>query len=64
MGAIILKGQYKGEGSVPTDAPFTVRLAFVRIINKSQRQSFIVCGINLENPCFSHGQLQLLVPVL
>jgi ATP-dependent DNA helicase PIF1 len=26
-------------------------------INKAQRQSLRVAGINLENPCFSHGQL-------
>jgi PIF1 helicase. len=26
-------------------------------INKSQGQSLSVCGVNLETPCFSHGQL-------
>jgi len=26
-------------------------------INKAQGQSPQVCGMNLENPCFSHGQL-------
>lgn len=26
-------------------------------INKAQGQSLQVCGLNLENPCFSHGQL-------
>jgi ATP-dependent DNA helicase PIF1 len=26
-------------------------------INKSQGQSLSVCGIDLENSCFSHGQL-------
>ena len=26
-------------------------------INKAQGQSLKVAGINLENPCFSHGQL-------
>ncbi|CAF4836762.1 unnamed protein product [Pieris macdunnoughi] len=36
---------------------FPVRLAFAMSINKSQGQSLSVCGINLENPCFSHGQL-------
>ncbi|KAL4127532.1 hypothetical protein QTP88_011707 [Uroleucon formosanum] len=36
---------------------FPVRLAFAMTINKSQEQSLSVCGINLENPCFSHGQL-------
>lgn len=25
-------------------------------INKSQGQSLNVCSVNLENPCFSHGQ--------
>ncbi|XP_026820637.1 uncharacterized protein LOC113559211 [Rhopalosiphum maidis] len=49
---------------IPTDVPFEfkrlqfpVRLAFAMTINKSQEQSLSVCGINLENPCFSHGQL-------
>lgn len=69
--ATILKGKYKGEvvlipriPLIPTDVPFEfkrlqfpVRLAFAMTINKSQGQSLGVCGINLENPCFSHGQL-------
>ncbi|KAL4153788.1 hypothetical protein QTP88_001621 [Uroleucon formosanum] len=69
--ATILKGKYKGEyvlipciPMIPTDVPFEfkrlqfpVRLAFAMTINKSQGQSLSVCGINLENPCFSHGQL-------
>ena len=28
-------------------------------INKSQGQSLIVSGLNLENSCFSHGQLHV-----
>lgn len=69
--ATILKGKYKGEDvlipripMIPNDMPFSfkrlqfpVRLAFAMSINKSQGQSLSVCGINLENPCFSHGQL-------
>lgn len=69
--ATILKGKYKGEDvlipripMIPTDIPFQfkrlqfpVRLAFAMTINKSQGQSLSVCGINLETPCFSHGQL-------
>ncbi|XP_050063339.1 ATP-dependent DNA helicase PIF1-like [Aphis gossypii] len=69
--ATILKGKYKGEDvlipripMIPTDVPFEfkrlqfpVRLAFAMTINKSQGQSLSVCGINLENPYFSHGQL-------
>ncbi|XP_050064673.1 uncharacterized protein LOC126553570 [Aphis gossypii] len=64
-------GKYKGEDvlipripMIPTDVPFEfkrlqfpVRLAFAMTINKSQGQSLSVLGINLENPCFSHGQL-------
>lgn len=49
---------------IPTDVPFEfkrvqfpVRLAFAMTINKSQGQSLKVAGINLESPCFSHGQL-------
>ncbi|XP_064111405.1 uncharacterized protein LOC135218889 [Macrobrachium nipponense] len=36
---------------------FPVRLAFAMTISKAQGQSLRVAGINLEQPCFSHGQL-------
>ncbi|GFV93748.1 ATP-dependent DNA helicase [Trichonephila clavipes] len=69
--ATILTGKFKGEDfllpripMIPTDIPFEfkrlqfpVRLAFAMTINKAQGQSLQVCGLNLENPCFSHGQL-------
>lgn len=69
--ATILKGKFKGEDvfipripMIPTDLPFNfkrlqfpVRLAFAMTINKAQGQSLGVCGLNLEFPCFSHGQL-------
>jgi len=38
---------------------FPVRLAFAMIINRAQGQSLQGCGLNLENPCFSHGQLYM-----
>ncbi|XP_031333941.1 uncharacterized protein LOC116163953 [Photinus pyralis] len=69
--ATILSGKYKGENVlipripiIPSDMPFEfkriqfpVRLAFAMTINKSQGQSLQVCGLHLEPPCFSHGQL-------
>ena len=69
--ATILTGCAKGEDVFipriplsPTDMPFEfkrlqfpVRLAFAMSINKAQGQSLKVAGINLSNPCFSHGQL-------
>ncbi|EPB68564.1 hypothetical protein ANCCEY_12347 [Ancylostoma ceylanicum] len=69
--ATILTGKSKGEDvfipripMIPTDMPFDfkrlqfpVRLAFAMTINKAQGQSLKVAGINLQNPCFSHGQL-------
>ena len=69
--ATILTGCAKGEDVfipriplIPTDMPFEfkrlqfpVRLAFAMSINKAQGQSLKVAGINLETPCFSHGQL-------
>ncbi|XP_055584901.1 uncharacterized protein LOC129737764 [Uranotaenia lowii] len=69
--ATILNGKFKGEDvllpripMIPTDLPFDfkrlqfpVRLAFAMTINKSQGQSLEVCGVDLERPCFSHGQL-------
>ncbi|CAK1579947.1 unnamed protein product [Parnassius mnemosyne] len=36
---------------------FPVRLAFAMTINKSQGQTMSICGVDLKNPCFSHGQL-------
>jgi ATP-dependent DNA helicase PIF1 len=36
---------------------FPVRPAFAMTINKAQGQSLMVAGVNLENQCFSHGQL-------
>ncbi|GFV41645.1 ATP-dependent DNA helicase PIF6 [Trichonephila clavipes] len=69
--ATILTGKFKGEDvllpripMIPTDMPFEfkrlqfpVRLAFAITINKAQGQSLQLCGLYLENPCFSHGQL-------
>ena len=36
---------------------FPVRLSFAMSINKAQGQSLKVAGLQLESPCFSHGQL-------
>ncbi|GFY31477.1 ATP-dependent DNA helicase [Trichonephila clavipes] len=69
--ATLLTRKFKGEDvllpripMIPTDMPFEfkrlqfpVRLAFAMTIDKAQGQSLQVCGLNLENPCFSHGQL-------
>lgn len=69
--ATILKGKFKGEvvlipriPMIPSDLPFNfkrlqfpIRLAFAMTINKAQGQSLQICGINLEYPVFSHGQL-------
>ncbi|XP_075444603.1 uncharacterized protein LOC142488115 [Ascaphus truei] len=69
--ATILTGKATGEDVfipriplIPTDMPFNfkclqfpVRLAFAITINKSQGQSIKCTGINLQSPCFSHGQL-------
>lgn len=49
---------------IPTELPFgfkrlqfPVRLAFAITINKAQGQSISVAGVDLENPCFSHGHM-------
>ena len=69
--ATILTGCAKGEDVfipriplIPSDMPFEfkrlqfpVRLAFAMSINEAQGQSLKIAGINLETPCFSHGQL-------
>ena len=67
----ILNGKYQRETvlipripMIPNDLTFKfkrlqfpLRLAYAMTINKAQGQSFRVCGVNLEKPCFSHGQL-------
>lgn len=69
--ATILTDKSKGEDClipripmIPTDMPFQftrlqypVRLSFAMSINKAQGQTLNVCGVNLEESCFSHGQL-------
>ena len=36
---------------------FPLRLSFAMTINKAQGQSLKVAGVDLQTPCFSHGQL-------
>ncbi|XP_003741652.1 ATP-dependent DNA helicase PIF6-like [Galendromus occidentalis] len=69
--AAILSGKFGGEHVLLPRIPLTqsditfefrrlqfpVRLAFAMTINKAQGQSLQVRGLNLENLCFSHGQL-------
>ena len=69
--ATILTGKFKGEvvllpriPMIPCDSTipfkrlqFPIRLAFAMSINKSQGQTMSICCLDLENPCFSHGQL-------
>jgi hypothetical protein len=69
--AEISVGQFKGEKLlipriplIPTDLPFTfrrlqfpVRLCFAMTINKSQGQTFKVIGVDIREPCFTHGLL-------
>ena len=69
--ATILTGCGKGETVfipripiIPSNIPFQfkrlqfpVRLSFAMSINKSQGQILKVAGLQLEEPCFSHGQL-------
>lgn len=69
--AVIICGKYSGRSvlipripMISTDLTFEfkrlqfpVRLAFAMTINKSQGQTLKTVGLNLEQPCFSHGQL-------
>ncbi|GFY18432.1 ATP-dependent DNA helicase [Trichonephila clavipes] len=69
--ATILIGKFQGEVAllpripmIPLHSPipfkrlqFSIRLEFAMTINKSQGQTMKICGLNLENPCFSLGQL-------
>jgi hypothetical protein len=68
--ATILTGQTNGQQAflpviplIPSDCPisfkrlqFPLRPCFAMTINKAQGQSLKVVGLNLEPPCFSHGQ--------
>jgi len=65
--ATTINGKCRGENvllipCIPMILPFTLkrlqfpeRLAFAMTIDKAQGQSLRVAGLNLENPCFSHG---------
>ena len=69
--ATILYGTAKGEDVfipripiIPSDLPFNfkrlqfpVRPCSAMSINKAQGQSLRVAGLQLQEPCFSHGQL-------
>lgn len=69
--ATIITGSSKGEDVfipriplIPKDMPFDfkrvqfpVKLSFAMTINKAQGQSLKIVGLNLLQPCFSHGQL-------
>lgn len=68
--ATILNVKFKGEDVllphipiIPTDTSFEFKrlqfpilLGFAMIINEAQGQSLQGCGLDLENPCFAHGQ--------
>lgn len=68
--ARIVKGKFKNEIILIPKIPmisndlglefkrtqFPIKLAFAITINKSQGQTLKVAGINLEKPCFAHGQ--------
>ena len=69
--ATVITGCAKGEDVsipripvIPSDLAFTfkrikfpVKLSFAMSINKAQGQTLKVAGIDLQSPCFSHGQL-------
>ena len=69
--ATILTGKFKGDivllpriPLIVSESPipfkrlqFPICLAFAMTINKSQGQTMSICGLDLENTCFSHGQL-------
>ncbi|CAK1602388.1 unnamed protein product [Parnassius mnemosyne] len=70
IGTTILTGVGKGENVIipripiiSTDLPFQfkrlqfIKLSFAMTINKAQGHTLQVAGVNLEKPCFSHGQL-------
>lgn len=69
--ATIMNGKYSGEDILIPRIPiictdlafefkrfqFPVRLAFTMSINKAQGQTLNTVGIDLTQPCFTHGQL-------
>uniref|UniRef100_A0A0L8II04 ATP-dependent DNA helicase n=1 Tax=Octopus bimaculoides TaxID=37653 RepID=A0A0L8II04_OCTBM len=51
---------------IPSNVPFQfkwlqfpIRVSFAMSINKSQGQTLKIAGLQLQEPCFSHGQLNL-----
>jgi len=69
--ATILSGKFKGDiillpriPLIVLESPrpfkrlqFPICLAFAMTINKSQGQTMSICDLDLENTCFSHGQV-------
>ncbi|XP_008180300.1 uncharacterized protein LOC103308536 [Acyrthosiphon pisum] len=69
--ATILNGKFEGEVVLLPRIPmihsdslipfrrlqFPIRFAFAMTINKSQGQTMSICGLDLDNPVFSQGQL-------
>ena len=43
---------------------FPIKLAYSFTINKAQEQTLKHCGINLQDSCFSHGQLYVACPLI
>lgn len=53
-----LNGKFKGEEVLLPRIPMIPIYAIrIRTLTINKAQSLQVCGLNLENPCFSHGQL-------
>ncbi|GFU45260.1 ATP-dependent DNA helicase [Trichonephila clavipes] len=69
--ATIFSGKLQGEVD-PNDSfrltdpfkclQFPICLAFAMTINKSHGQTMTICGLDLKNPCFSHGRLYVACP--
>jgi len=67
----ILNGKFEGEvvllpriSMIPSDSSipfrqlqFPICLTFAMTINKSYGQTISICGLDLDNPVFSHSQL-------
>lgn len=76
--ATILTGLFKGEDAfisriltIPIDTPFQfkrmqspIRLALAITVNKAQRQSLKLYGLDLDTDCFSHEIFDFMLRVL
>lgn len=59
LNRVLIKILHPSDCATVAVSNIPIRLAYTMTINKSQGQAMTICGLDLENSCFSHGQLYI-----